>query len=86
MADDSKWTETLLAILDHPEKGALFLVIIAGAWRWIRELFREHKEDEHYDSLLERTLKEGHELREENARLRKENHDLQKEHQRHDSQ
>ena len=79
MADDSKLGETLLAILDHPEKGALFLVIIAGAWRWLRELFREHKDDEHYDSLLERTLKEGHELREENARLRKENHDLQQE-------
>jgi len=37
----SSWSELLAAIFSNPEKGALFLVLLAGAWRWIRELWRE---------------------------------------------
>ena len=86
MADEPKWLEALLSILDHPEKGALFLVILAGAWRWLRELFREHREDAQHDSVLDNLLKECHDLREDNSRLRLENHELQKEKQSRDRQ
>lgn len=70
--------DALLAILEHPEKGALLLVILAGAWRWLRELFREHKADEQHDTLIERMLKDDQILRAENARLHVENDRLLK--------
>lgn len=76
MGDEHSWMDTLLAILEHPEKGALFLVILAGAWRWLRELFREHKEDEQHDIFIDRLLKDDKTLRAENARLRLENERL----------
>ncbi len=68
----SSWSELLSAIFSNPEKGALFLVLLAGAWRWIRELWREGKEDEHHESLVETLMEENRRLREE---LRKEKHD-----------
>ena len=55
--------------MEHPEKGALMLVLLAGAWRWIRELWRETKDDSHHESLVETLMKENRELRDE---LRKE--------------
>lgn len=58
--------------MEHPEKGALILVVLAGAWRWLRELFREHKDDERHDTLMERLLREDQGLRAENAQLRRE--------------
>lgn len=76
MADERSWTEAFLAVLDHPEKGALFLVILVGAWRWLRELWRERKEDDQHDTLLDRMFADDRALREENDRLRKENRDL----------
>lgn len=72
MADESKWVEALTALMEHPEKGALILVLLAGAWRWLRELFREHKDDEHHDIWMERLLRDDHGLRAENAQLRRE--------------
>lgn len=73
MADNaSNWSELLSAILNNPEKGALLLVLLAGAWRWIRELWREGKEDEHHESLVETLMEENRKLREE---LRKEKHE-----------
>jgi len=67
----SSWSELLAAIFSNPEKGALFLVLLAGAWRWIRELWREGKDDEHHESLVETLMEENRRLREE---LRKEQH------------
>jgi len=66
------WAALLQWVLGNPEKGALFLVILAGAWRWIRELWREGKEDTHHESLVETLMEENRKLREE---LRKEKHD-----------
>lgn len=73
MADNaSNWSELLSAIVSNPEKGALLLVLLAGAWRWIRELWLESKEDTHHESLIETLMEENRKLREE---LRKEKHD-----------
>lgn len=70
MADNApSWSELLSAVMEHPEKGALMLVLLAGAWRWIRELWRETKDDSHHESLVETLMKENRELRDE---LRKE--------------
>lgn len=72
MADNaSSWSELLSAILTNPEKGALLLVLLAGAWRWLRELWRETKDDSHHESLVETLMEENRRLREE---LRKETH------------
>lgn len=76
MVDD--WKEALGMLVSNPEKGALLLVVITGAWRWIRELFREHKEDGLHDVFMDRLLREDSELRAENGRLRAENGRLQR--------
>lgn len=65
-------------LMDNPEKGALLLVILTGAWRWIRELFREKTEDDQHNVFVERILKDDWQLRAENARLRAENTRLQR--------
>lgn len=67
--------ELLAAIFTHPEKGALLLVLMAGAWRWIRELWREKKEDETHESLVEMLMRENRQLREELRKERGEHHD-----------
>jgi len=66
------WLAALTTFIERPEKAALILVVLAGAWRWLRELFREHKDDEHHDTLMERLLQEDQVLRAENAQLRSE--------------
>lgn len=72
MADNaSTWSELLSAILNNPEKGALLLVLLVGSWRWIREMWRETKDDTHHESLVETLMEENRKLREE---LRKEQH------------
>lgn len=80
MADEVK--AVFLLLLENPEKAALLLVVITGAWRWIRELFREHKEDTQHDVFMELLLKEDKDLRAENARLHTENARLQRQIQR----
>ena len=70
----SSWSELLSAIFSNPEKGALFLVLLAGAWRWIRELWRETKDDSHHESLIETLMEENRKLREE-LREKEKHHD-----------
>lgn len=74
MADDAgQWAALLQWALSNPEKGALFLVLVAGAWRWIRELRKEVKEDGQHESFTEMLLRENKELRAELRELRKKN-------------
>ena len=74
MTDDSgHWAALLQWILGNPEKGALFLVILAGAWRWLRDLRRDVVDDQHYETFAELLLRENKELRAELRELRKKN-------------
>ena len=74
MTDDSgHWAALLQWILGNPEKGALFLVILAGAWRWLRELRRDVVDDQHHETFAEMLLRENKELRAELRELRKKN-------------
>ena len=73
MADNApSWSELATAFLAQPEKGALLLVLVAGAWRWIRELWRETKDDSHHESLVETLMKENRALRDELRQARQE--------------
>lgn len=75
MADNApSWSELLAAVFAYPEKGALLLVLIAGAWRWIRELWRETKDDSHHESLIETLMEENRKLREELREKEKHDH------------
>ena len=79
MADNTpSWAELISAFIAYPEKSALILVLVAGAWRLIRELWRETKDDSHHESLVETLMREQRELREENKRLRNELRDERK--------
>lgn len=74
MTDEpSQWAAVLQWALANPEKGALFLVILAGAWRWIRELRREVVGDKQQESFTEILLRENKELRAELKELRRRN-------------
>ena len=73
--DSSNWAALLQWALSNPEKGALFLVVMAGAWRWIRELRKEVAEDRQHDSFTEILLRENKELRAELKELRRRNGD-----------
>ena len=71
MADNSGWVEQVLrAFFDHPEKSALAVVVLAGAWRWLRELIREWRGDAQEETLMETLLRENRELRAELRRAR----------------
>ena len=74
-ADPGNWATLLQWALSNPEKGALFLVVMAGAWRWIRELRKEATEDRQHDSFTEILLRENKELRAELKELRRRNGD-----------
>lgn len=69
------WSELIKIVLAHPEKGALLLVLLAGAWRWLRELRHAEKEDTAKESYLDALVKENRllreELREERRRARR---------------
>lgn len=66
MADDpSTWARILQAIFDNPEKGALLLVILVGAWRYIRELRSDAKAEDAHESFTDILLEENRKLREE---------------------
>jgi len=67
------WAALLQWVLGNPEKGALFLVILAGAWRWLRELRRDVVDDQHHEAFAELLLRENKELRAELRELRKKN-------------
>jgi len=55
--------------ISNPEKGALALVLLMGAWRWLRELRKELKGDEQQESFTDVLMKENKELRAENKEL-----------------
>jgi hypothetical protein len=78
--DDSSWTAVAISIISHPEKLALGVVILVGAWRWIRELIREARGIAHEESLLDMLLRERKESQSENRALREELRELRKEH------
>ncbi len=66
MADDSSnWAGLLQWVLGKPEKGALFLVVLAGAWRWIKELMSESKTEGAKESFMDTLIRENKELRSE---------------------
>lgn len=73
MADSaSGWLNFLQAIVESPEKGALLLVLMAGGWRWIRELWRESKDAGHHETLIEALMRQNKEFMHENKELREE--------------
>lgn len=78
--DDSSWTSIVVNILSRPEKVALGLVVLVGAWRWIRELIREARGIAQEESLIETLLRERKESQSENRALREELRELRKEH------
>lgn len=74
MTDDiGHWAALLQWILGNPEKGALFLVILAGAWRWLRELRRDAVDDQQHETFAEMLMRENKELRAELRDLRRKN-------------
>lgn len=73
MSDDWHWAALLQWLLSNPEKGALFLVILAGAWRWLHELRRDAVQDQNHESFTEMLLRENRELRAELRELRRKN-------------
>lgn len=84
MADEpARWHDLLIAILDNPEKLALGFVLLAGFWKWIRELFHESKEETHHETFVESLLHRLREAEQENKELREEIRQLTKD-QHHD--
>ena len=71
--DSGHWAALLQWILGNPEKGALFLVILAGAWRWLRELRRDAVDDQQHETFTEMLMCENKELRAELRDLRRKN-------------
>lgn len=67
--------EILGWIFQNPEKGALFIVVVAGGWRIIREIIKDVRGNSKEETLIETLLKENHDLRAENHELRKERRD-----------
>lgn len=73
MADDiGNWAALAQWVLSNPEKCALFLVLIAGAWRWIREPKSEAKVDDSKESFMDLLIRENKEKTLENKELRSE--------------
>lgn len=73
MADDGiSWLGLLQWIGNHPEKGALGFVILAGVWQYIREFRNGLKADGNRESFTDTLIRENKELREENKALRTE--------------
>lgn len=68
-SETGEWITLLQWAIGNPEKGALALVLVMGAWKWIRELRKELKEDQQHESFTETLLRENKELRAENKEL-----------------
>lgn len=75
MGDESVFVAWLRAFLTNPEKAALLLVIVVGAWRWIREMIRELRGAEREETLMEMLIRENRELREELRKDREDDHE-----------
>lgn len=67
------WAALLQWMLGNPEKSALFLVILAGAWRWLRELRRDAVDDQQHETFAEMLMRENKELRAELRDLQRKN-------------
>lgn len=65
MADENQWAGFAQWVLSNPEKVALFLVLLAGAWRWLRELWHDERTDNERETIMEALIKENKELRKE---------------------
>lgn len=66
MADDAgTWAGLLKWVLSNPEKAALFLVLLAGAWTWIKELRGKAKTDNAKEEFLDTLIRENKDLRSE---------------------
>ncbi|HQR43825.1 MAG TPA: hypothetical protein PLX97_14120 [Gemmatales bacterium] len=68
-SETGEWITLLQWAIGNPEKGALALVLVMGAWKWIRELRKELKDDQQHESFTETLLRENKELRAENKEL-----------------
>lgn len=75
MGDESVFIAWLRAFITNPEKAALLLVIVVGAWRWIREMIRELRGAEREETLMEMLIRENRELREELRKDREDGHE-----------
>jgi len=75
VGDESFFLEWLRAFLTNPEKAALLLVIVVGAWRWIREIIRELRGAEREETMLELLIRENRELRDELRKDRENDHE-----------
>lgn len=75
MGDESVFIAWLRAFITNPEKAALLLVIVVGAWRWIREMIRELRGAEREETLMEMLIRENRELREELRKDREDDHE-----------
>ena len=70
--DADSWSRLALTLLSSPEKIALGLVVVVGAWRWIRELIREARGTQHEETLVEMLLRENRQQRDELKQSREE--------------
>ena len=60
-------------IFDHPEKGAMFIVLMAGGWRILREILKDVRGiPSDQERTVERLTRENRDLREELTRQRRE--------------
>lgn len=80
MVDEANnWAGFLQWVLSNPEKGALFLVLLAGAWTWIKELRGKAKTDDAKEEFLDTLIRENKdlrgELREERSKSRRRQND-----------
>lgn len=80
MVDEANnWAGFLQWVLSNPEKGALFLVLLAGAWTWIKELRGKAKTDDAKEEFLDTLIRENKdlrgELREERRKSRRRKND-----------
>lgn len=75
MGDESFFLEWLRAFLTNPEKAALLLVVVVGAWRWIREIIRELRGAEREETMMEMLIRENRELRDELRKEREDDHE-----------
>ena len=65
MADEKEWAGFLQWVISNPEKIAMFLVVVAGALRWLRELWHGDKADHDRETLMDALIRENKELRAE---------------------
>jgi len=72
------WVGLAQWIISNPEKLALGLVVVTGAWRWIREIWHETKEGAAHETFTDSLLRERGELMRENKELRAELRELRK--------